>query len=127
MSPGDRRLLRSNSLVMQPSLVKTTNDFHIDSVLEATGRLDDILLGIIICTCAALYLLIAMGFSILSKELQLEKSSYLTSKPILLKLTNLGKNSTRTLLFVFFVMIFISLLINLFALTYLRTQLSTGL
>jgi hypothetical protein len=110
MSPGDQRLLRSNSLVMQPSLVEITNHFHIDSVLEATSKLDDILLRIIICTCAALYLLIAMGFSILFKELQLEKSSYLTSKLILLKLANLGKNSTKTLLFVFFVMIFISLL-----------------
>ena len=106
------------------SMYETENlDFFINSTIETTSSFDSFLLGLILLGISGLYALVAVGFYILVKELKLEEKDWIKSKSFLLKLVNYLNKSSKTLLFVFYILSLLSLSIILIGLLYMKYQL----
>jgi hypothetical protein len=112
----------SSDIFINNSFESSDLNFIVSSVIE-TDDLNVILSGIILYALTGLYVLISLGLGIISREFKLEEKDWIKSKPILLKLATLGKHSSRTILLLLYLLIFLCLLGILLTSIYLKSQL----
>ena len=122
--PGISPCRADPNIVADSIYEKDYLDFFINSVIETTSNFDEFLLGLIFLGVSGLYALVGVGFYILVRELNLEEKDWIKSKSFLLKLVILFKKSSKILLFIFYLLSFLSLLIIVIGLFYMKYQLN---